>query len=122
MFDKIQEKIPNIKFKYAENEFGIYDTIEKKYNMYDFTDTEHKLIIEYNGERFHAKSPDDKDFCNPYCPELTAAEQWRFDENKKLCAERNGYKIFYIWNNDYLTDKDGIVEKCVNIIKENCNL
>lgn len=122
MFDKIQEKIPNIKFKYAENEFGIYDTVENKYNMYDFTDTEHKIIIEYNGERFHAKSPDDKDFCNPYCPDLTAAEQWRFDENKKLCAERNGYKIFYIWNNDYLDDKDGIVEKCVNIIKENCNL
>ena len=48
--------------------------------------------------------------------------KYLLDENKKLCAERNGYKIYYIWNNDYLNDKDGVVEKCVNIIKENCNL
>ena len=122
LFDKIQQKITNIKFKYADNEFGLYDNVEKKYNKYDFTDTDHKIIIEYNGERFHAKSPDDKDFCNPFCPDLTAEEQWKLDENKKLCAERYGYKIFYIWNDDYLNDKDGVVEKCVNIIKENCNL
>ena len=122
LFDKIQQKIPNIKFKYADNEFGLYDNVEKKYNKYDFTDTDHKIIIEYNGERFHAKLPDDKDFCNPFCSDLTAEEQWKLDENKKLCAERYGYKIFYIWNDDYLNDKDGVVEKCVNIIKENCNL
>lgn len=122
LFDKIQQKIPNIKFKYADNEFGLYDTIEKKYNKYDFTDTEHKIIIEYNGEKFHAKSPDDKDFSNPFNQDLTAEEQCKLDENKKLCAERKGFKIYYIWNNDYLTDKDGIVEKCVNIIKENCSL
>ena len=30
LFDKIQQKIPNIKFKYADNEFGLYDTINKK--------------------------------------------------------------------------------------------
>ena len=122
MFDKIQDKIPEIKFKYAENEFGLYDTLNKKYNKYDFTDIEHKIIIEYNGEKFHAKSPDDKDFSNPFCPDLTAEEQYKLDENKKLCAERNGYKVYYIWNNDYLNDKDGTIENFVNIIKEKCNI
>lgn len=118
MFDKIQDKIPEIKFKYAENEFGLYDTVNHKYNKYDFTDIEHKIIIEYNGEKFHAKTPFDKDFSNPFCPDLTAEEQYKLDENKKLCAERNGYIVYYIWNNDYLNDKDGTIEKFVNIIKE----
>lgn len=117
LFDKIQQKIPNIKFKYAEKEFGIYDNVEKKYNKYDFTDNVNKLIIEYNGEKFHAKSPVDKDFCNPYCPDLTAAEQWRLDENKKLCAERNGFKILYIWNNEYINDKEKTIEKCLKFLR-----
>ena len=38
-----------------------------------------KIIIEYNGEKFHAKSPDDKDFSNPFNQDLTAEEQCKLD-------------------------------------------
>lgn len=117
LFDILQEKLNTSHFYYASNEFGLYDKINKKYNKYDFTDNVNKLIIEYNGENFHAKSPDDKDFYNPYCPDLTATEQWRLDENKKLCAERNGFKILYIWNNEYINDKEKTIEKCLKFLR-----
>lgn len=117
LFDKIKEKLPHIDFKYADTEFGLYDTINHKYNKYDFTDVKNKLIIEFNGEHFHAKSPDDKNFSNPFNPSLTAAEQYKIDENKKLCAERNGYKIYYIWENEYKNNKELVIEKCLKFLE-----
>lgn len=117
LFDKIKEKLPNIDFKYADTEFGLYDTINHKYNKYDFTDIKNKLIIEFNGEHFHSKSPDDKNFSNPFNQSLTAEEQYKLDENKKLCAERNGYKIFYIWENEYINDKENTIERCLKFLR-----
>lgn len=95
-----------------------YMTIQLKiYNKYDFTDNENKLIIEFNGEHFHAKSPNDDTFFNPYNPNLTALEQWQLDENKKLCAERKGFKIYYIWENDYVNNSNKIIEDCLSFLK-----
>ena len=117
LFDKLQNEITNIEFKYADTELGLYDNITHKYNKYDFTDTKNKLIIEFNGEHFHAKSPDDKNFFNPFNPSLTAEEQYKLDENKKLCAERNGYKIFYIWESEYINDNKLTIEKCLKFLR-----
>ena len=116
LFDKLQIKFPNRKFYYVDNEFGLYDEINKKYNKYDFTDNVNKLIIEFNGEHFHAKSPDDLTFYNPYKPELTAQEQFQFDETKKMCAKRKGYKIYYIWENEYINNTNKIIENCISFL------
>ena len=122
LFDTLQKKLPNRKFKYADYEYGIYDSVNKKLNKYDFTDIKNKLIIEFNGEHFHAKTKDDPSFFNPFLPNLTAEEQWQLDENKKLCAERNGYKIYYIWEKEYKDNKNAVIEKCLKFLKENtCN-
>lgn len=117
LFDKLQTELPKRTFYYADKEFGLYDDIVKKYNKYDFTDNENKLIIEFNGEHFHAKSPNDDTFFNPYNPNLTALEQWQLDENKKLCAERKGFKIYYIWENDYVNNSNKIIEDCLSFLK-----
>lgn len=117
LFDKLKERIPESNFKYADEEMGLYDTLTHKYNKYDFTDIKNKLIIEFNGEHFHAKSPNDKNFKNPYNTDLTAAEQYKLDEDKKLCAERNGYKILYIWNKEYINDKNKTIEKCLKFLR-----
>lgn len=121
LFDEISDQFKNVDFKYADTEMGLYDNINHKYNKYDFTDTKNKLIIEFNGEHFHAKTPDDKNFFNPYNPELTAAEQYKLDEDKKICAERNGYKILYIWENEYKNNKQFVLKKCLNFLRNKNN-
>ena len=39
------------------------------------------------------------------------------DENKKLCAERKGFKIYYIWENDYVNNSNKIIEDCLSFLK-----
>ena len=112
--NKSEEELKHI--YYGDNEFGIYDCVSKKYFKYDYTDTNKKLIIEFNGTAFHPVSRFDENFKNPFEPELTAEEVWLKDQQKKACAINNGYNIYYIWENDYLNNKQKIIENFLKLI------
>ena len=81
---------------YNENEWYIKDKNGVFYK-YDFTDNISKIIIEYNGDYWHPKCLNDPDWNNN---RLDCNETWLYNENKKLCAEEHGYKIYYIWEHD----------------------
>lgn len=65
---------------------------------YDFAISGLKLLIEFNGTHFHAKSPNQTDFRNPYEPHLTAQEVWEHDQYKLDTARKRGYNVFVIWD------------------------
>ena len=48
----------------------------------------------------------------------TAAEIWEDDRIKKEVAERNGYKVFYIWEKDAKKNFEGCVKKCIEFLNE----
>lgn len=101
---------------FGNKEYGIYDKENKKYFKYDYTDTVKKIIIEFNGEKFHPKTKFDENFKNPYEPQLTSEEIWNKDQQKKECAIKNGFTIYYIWESDYLKNKQAIIETYLKII------
>lgn len=98
----------NYKLYYNKNEFWLTD-IDGSHYKYDFTDNVNKVIIEYNGDYWHPKCLNDPEWKNN---RLDCNETWIYNENKKLCAERNGYKIYYIWEHDVNECYSECLSKC----------
>ena len=83
---------------------------------YDF-EYNHK-IIEYNGDYWH---------CNPQIyssdyihktTKLTAAEIWKKDADKINTAKKYGYDVLVVWESEYLLNKNYVIEKCINFLKD----
>jgi len=74
----------------------------KKRRFYDFYLNEYKIIIEVNGDYWHANpkiyKPND---IIHYCFGMKKAKEiWKRDEEKRLIAENKGYKVIYIWEKE----------------------
>jgi very-short-patch-repair endonuclease/uncharacterized protein YlzI (FlbEa/FlbD family) len=112
-------RLEEYKMYYGEYEYGIYDKKTSQYFKYDFTIPELKLIIEFNGDSWHANpsiySKDDKP--HPINKEVTSRELWKYDEVKKKAAEANGFTVLYVWENEYRNN----FENMYIILKERIN-
>lgn len=84
----------------------------------DIVNYETKRAIEFNGDYWH---------CNPikYDAEyeikqlgLKAKEIWSHDKMKIDFAKRKGYKIMTIWESEFLKNKNEIINKCINFLKD----
>lgn len=83
---------------------------------YDFTYK--NKIIEFNGDYWHCNPSLYKaDFLNKTIGKY-AKEIWEKDENKRLCAEHNGYKLLTIWELDYNQNPTGEFKKCIDFLNE----
>lgn len=47
-----------------------------------------------------------------------AKEIWEYDEYKKRLAEKNGYRVLVVWEQDYRKDPKETLEKCLKFINE----
>lgn len=79
-------------------------TQDNKIKYYDFTIPELKIIIEYNGEKYHPNTSklsqqELLEWKTPYT-NTTAQEVIRNDEIKRRTALAYGYTIKYIWSSD----------------------
>lgn len=115
----IDLKLNEFNIYYKENEYGIYDRQNLKYFKYDFTIPELKIIVEFNGDSWHGNpkiySKNDKP--HPIDKEITAIELWKYDEIKKQAAESRGFKLIYVWEDDYINN----FENMYTILKEKIN-
>jgi len=80
---------------------------------YDLYIPEFNLLIEYNGDYWH---------CNPikYAStyyntkkSMTAQELWDYDKNKITIAKNHGYNIITIWESDYKTTGNQLIENLI---------
>lgn len=80
---------------------------------YDLLIKNKNMLIEYNGDYWH---------CNPiiYAPDyfhkkkqLLAEEIWKHDFKKRKIAEEKGYKLFIIWERDYMFNKENEINKII---------
>ena len=51
----------------------------------------------------------------------TAGEIWESQNYKNSLDKDNGYEIIEIWENDYRKDKIGVIDNCLNKIKNKIN-
>ncbi len=111
----------DIYFGNLNNEYFIYDEKNKKINYYDFVINDIKLIIEFNGDFWHANPKIySKDFYHPILKK-TAIEIWESQNYKNNVAEEHGYEIVEVWESDYKKDKTNIIDYCLNKIKNKRN-
>lgn len=108
-------------FQKLNNEFGKYDHQNKCYRKYDFCLTNKKIIIEYNGDYWHANPKfykiNDDVYLKGAKKVVKAKEIWEKDEHKKRIVEQSGFIVIYVWEHDYLNTKDDIIARIINIIK-----
>lgn len=81
-----------------DNEFLIIKNNKRYY--YDFTILSLKIIIEFNGHKFHPKTPDDVNWRNPYVPELTAFQKYTEDRKKEQVAIEQGFRVITVFDNN----------------------
>jgi hypothetical protein len=109
---KLNKKIYNILnengIKY-DTEYPIKYTLNSKLKFKSFDIRIENLLIEINGDYWHANP-------NLYKPDtifqfpknsLTSEEIWEMDKYKKEIAESQGYKVVYIWENFIKKSNDG---------------
>ena len=106
----------NLNIQYPKKEKYMYWKKTNQAFAYDFIFKD--KIIEFNGDYWH---------CNPklYEPDFynkvkqkTAQEIWENDKIKKECAEFYGYKLLYVWEYDYINDKENIIKKCMKFLNK----
>lgn len=120
-FIELNKKLKNPSEYFGDNEFGLWNNYLHNYSKYDYTNIITKKIIEFNGERFHPHEKFDENFKNPF-NNITSVEAWEKDRKKEQCALDNGFKIFYIWENDVLTNIDTELNKCINFLEGNSEI
>jgi len=104
----------NKNYYYATKNYEISLTTETSLlYLYDFTDIKNKLIIEYNGDIFHAnpKFFQENDKYNPFNDELSKTK-WKKDDIKINVAKELGYDVLIIWDSEYRENKEIVINKC----------
>lgn len=101
--------VSNNTFRYSKNG-------KNKYLFPDGIIESEKIVLEYNGSFWHAdpKRYKENDIIHH---NKCAKDIWEEDYKKRIIYEENGYKVFVIWSDDFLNDKEKCVEDLVTFIK-----
>ena len=123
-FDGICKQLDeSVKVYYGSKntEFGKYDKVNKQYYRYDFVIPDIKFCIEFQGDHFHGNpklyKPSDKLLAHGMT-NIVVSDVWKRDEIKKKILTDLGFDVIYVWESDYLSDKQKVIEKCVKRIQQ----
>lgn len=72
-------------------------------------------IIEFNGDFWHM-NPSKYNENDMAINNKTAKEIWESDNQKIKFAEKNGYDVMVVWEQDYRNNKDKVIEECINFL------
>lgn len=122
LFKKIYNKISSIDkescyFYDLNSEIKI--TNNNNIKKFDFCIKSKKLIIEFNGDIYHANPlfHNENDIVK-YAPNsnITAKMIWNRDELKNKFAEDAGYKVIVVWESDYKENKEKVINELIEAI------
>jgi len=111
------EELNYVMFAKKGGEFVL--TSNDGFYRYDFTDLLNKKIIEYNGDNYHA-NPDTysvNETPNPFRKNITSEDIWKKDDIKIKLANKHKYDVLIIWDSEYKKDKEKVIKKCLNFLK-----
>lgn len=134
LFDKLYKYIDHnndIYYDKLNYEYIIHNDITHKNYLLDFYDKTKNLIIEFQGDFWHANpnkySSDDilkfpKSIVENHV-QLTAKEIWEYDQNKKdfICQELNNPIYLQIWESDYRKNPNKILSDILLYYNINLN-
>lgn len=103
-------------FKELNKEFGKYT--KEKYYYYDFVLSNKKKCIEFNGTYWHRDPRVYEENSIVKQVNKTAKEIWKSDKIKIDVLKKFDFKILIIWELDYKNNKEEIINKCINFLKD----
>ncbi len=98
----------------GKKEYFLKDYDNNKIYMYDFTIKSKKIIIEYHGIAFHAKTDDENWRC--VITNESASDNIKRRNIKNELVQRNGFKLLEIWEDEEVTKN---IKKCIKFINKN---
>lgn len=112
--DEYKEKI-----RYGKNQFFRYFPKIGKTFSYDFVFG--KKIIEFNGDYWHCNPKFyNKNYYHKYL-QMFAEEIWKKDELRIMSILEEGFEVLVVWESEYNKNREQIIEKCLNFLKNNKN-
>lgn len=121
LFDELNVVIGDLLY-YAEKELIL--SVDRKHYFSSFQQAVKPdlfyrgKIIEYNGDLFHA-NPDlfeSSDKPHPFRKNMTSADIWVIDNARIDYYNYKGYKSLVVWENEYKTKKEEVINKCLNFL------
>jgi len=119
LFREIDKEIKNTHLSYyfeKNKEYGRMDVENNTYYFVDYCIPHLKKIVEFNGVRFHVKEGQEKGWFNPYNENITVEQQKQKDKQKQKFFQNIGFKILYIWEDEYKLDPRNEVNKCTRFL------
>lgn len=124
VFNKVLKHFENIIYK-SDIYYGVKNSREyfistsDAYYLFDFTIRSLKLIIEFNGVKFHI-NPEWSDevkqkWKHPFDKNKTYEEILEYDIQKYKVAKDQGFDLLVIWSDTPIEEN---VEKCINFINK----
>ena len=86
---------------------------EGNHYLYDFVYED--KIIEFNGTYWHA-DPRFYNLASSPIGKKTAGYVWERDARKASVAAKNGYRILYVWEADYESNKTEVINRCIQFL------
>lgn len=115
---KVVEILEDLKIS-ASIEFKL-KVNSKKYYSYDIIINNTNKIIEVNGDYWHGNPliyKKDDIIMKGSSKEFLVRDKWAYDKKKNKFAEKSGYKVLVLWENDIKNN----LESVIDIIKNYCN-
>lgn len=123
MFVEIDSNIDhNLQYATKEDpkEYGIFLPKNKRYTFVDCYDRTSNKIIEFFGNYWHANPEiySEHDYILfPNKSEILASHIWGRDEERiEEIKELRECDVLVVWEKDYLEDKDGTIQKCIDFL------
>jgi len=116
------ENRKNIYFATKNQEYFISEksnnSRKKKFYQYDFVDKKKMRIIEYNSDIFHAnpKIYKSQDNPHPFRKWLKSEDIWKYDRQKIIAANNNGFDVLTIWDSEYRSNPEKTLQECLNFL------
>jgi very-short-patch-repair endonuclease len=109
----------SVYFSPKSKEFCKYDTEKHRSYFYDYALPSAKLIVEYNGDLYHANPQkyNENDIPLFRGNTLTAKELWERDLRKREVAKSHGFDVIYVWESDVLVNQEQELERIISEIQ-----
>lgn len=113
----------NLYYKNLNREFGKLDVEKRRYYFYDFVSTSAKVVVEYNGDIYHANpiSYNEHDVPPFRGNKRTANEIWTYDKEKQDFIASLGFYVIIVWESDVLKDMTYHAKRIASEIADRLN-
>lgn len=113
------DMLDSIYYKDKNQEFGKLDHERRRYYFYDFVCSRTNIVVEYNGDLYHANpSIYSADAVPPYRGNArTAKEIWQYDKEKNDYITNLGFDVIIVWESEFLKDEQYYARSIADRIK-----